>query len=333
METETKKTDSAKSNVLAKKRWLIWLKIGIAALVLTILVLKIDIHKIVFALKNARAWPIWLALILSGVNIYIQFCKWRFVVRFARPDVPPGEVLTSLFFGYIMGFVTPGRMGDVGRAFFIKKAPWQSTMGLAVVDKIYSVSLVYISGILGLLYLSPRFLPAGIYPLVVGVSLSLEFLLIYILLHPRKIQRLYALLNRWFPNREKVQLFINSLDRFTTRDGAILLGWSILFNLTFLTQFYLLILAFENIPIHLAYTAAASTFLAKSLLPISIGDLGIREGAAVFFFTAVGMASVTALNASLLIFIINVLLPSLVGFLLIFKSKLFAFLLAVKTWL
>ena len=74
-----------------------------------------------------------------------------------------------------------------------------------------------------------------------------------------------------------------------------------------LTQYSLLANAFESISIIDTFQAISSTLLIKSMLPISLGDLGIRESAAVFFLGKVGAKSATAFNASILIFLINVL--------------------------
>jgi hypothetical protein len=52
------------------------------------------------------------------------------------------------------------------------------------------------------------------------------------------------------------------------------------------------------------------------LLPISFMDLGVREAASVVVFGSVGVAAATAVQASLMLFGLNVLLPGLAGLLL-----------------
>jgi uncharacterized membrane protein YbhN (UPF0104 family) len=60
----------------------------------------------------------------------------------------------------------------------------------------------------------------------------------------------------------------------------------------------------------------------KSILsPITFGELGIREGAAIFFLTQMGELSSTALNASLALFFINIIIPSLIGLSLLFLKN------------
>jgi hypothetical protein len=53
------------------------------------------------------------------------------------------------------------------------------------------------------------------------------------------------------------------------------------------------------------------------LLPISLMDLGVREGAAVAVLGAVGVAAATAVQAALMLFGLNVLVPGLAGLLVL----------------
>jgi uncharacterized membrane protein YbhN (UPF0104 family) len=48
-------------------------------------------------------------------------------------------------------------------------------------------------------------------------------------------------------------------------------------------------------------------------VPITIGGLGIREGAAVLFFSQFAVQGSSALGAALLLFAINILIPGLCG--------------------
>jgi len=48
-------------------------------------------------------------------------------------------------------------------------------------------------------------------------------------------------------------------------------------------------------------------------VPVTIGGLGIREGAAVLFFSRFGVQESSALGAALLLFAINILIPGLCG--------------------
>jgi uncharacterized membrane protein YbhN (UPF0104 family) len=61
----------------------------------------------------------------------------------------------------------------------------------------------------------------------------------------------------------------------------------------------------------------------KSVVNISISDIGIREASTVYFFTLLGVPAAAALNAAGLMFAINVIFPSIVGALFWPKLRLF----------
>jgi uncharacterized membrane protein YbhN (UPF0104 family) len=64
-------------------------------------------------------------------------------------------------------------------------------------------------------------------------------------------------------------------------------------------------------------------FFAKSAIPsFTLADLGIREGAAVYFMGALGIAAAAAFNAAFLLFCVNLVLPSLVCLPFVLKLRI-----------
>jgi len=59
-------------------------------------------------------------------------------------------------------------------------------------------------------------------------------------------------------------------------------------------------------------------FALKLLLPFSILEIGVREGAALVVFTPLGMEPAIAFNAALVQFVINVILPGVAGWALLY---------------
>jgi uncharacterized protein (TIRG00374 family) len=294
-----------------------------ALLVMFMLIKNVQADKILRALGEAKIGFFVLTLILLLPNVYIQYFKWNYLLKLIKPRATFFESISSLLAGFTFGFITPGRLGEFGRAFFVKDCPWIKVVGLAVIDKLYSVTIVILLGAGGMLFVLNLllhhffiFLPIFIFTLV---ALTL---MLYLVFHPDFIRSFLYNINIMLPFRKKIKLLISSLDNFHKPQALTLLGLSLLFYTIFFTQFYLLTLAFEWITPWDAFVAISSTLLVKSLLPISLGDLGVRESAAVFFFSQVGVLKTTAFNASIMLFLINILIPSLVGLILILKNKL-----------
>ncbi len=122
--------------------------------------------------------------------------------------------------------------------------------------------------------------------------------------------------------QDKVQELIIQLRLIKLSETILILIYSFLFNITFNFQLYLLIIAQEPLPFTKGIIAIPLIFLAIALLPISFGNIGIREAASVLFLTRYGISKETAVVGALWLFTINVLLPSIIGSLLISKVNI-----------
>jgi uncharacterized membrane protein YbhN (UPF0104 family) len=98
---------------------------------------------------------------------------------------------------------------------------------------------------------------------------------------------------------------------------------SLLFYLSFLVQYALLVAAFSHNQNYLDYFWAGNLLMfAKTVIPpVSLGELGIREGASIYFLTRLGETSVVAFNASIFLFIINLFIPALIGLVFLFRKN------------
>jgi uncharacterized membrane protein YbhN (UPF0104 family) len=124
-----------------------------------------------------------------------------------------------------------------------------------------------------------------------------------------------------FLRRPEIQDFLTGVDIFRSRDLIISFGLSAGFYIVIFLQMFLLLNAFSPVQPGDAFLGFAAMMFLKSLVPISLGDLGIREAGSVYFYALRGIASATALNAALLLFAINILLPSLIGLLFMPRSR------------
>lgn len=298
------------------------MKIIVSVLVLIMLIKRLQMKEILAAFQSARLFCIYMALALLIPNIYAQYLKWRYLVRLVKPDVPDREVIQSLLAGLTFGFITPGRVGEFGRAFFISNCSWVKLLGITFIDKLFAMAVVFFWGAIGLLYFISRQL--YIYTMVPVILFTLIALVViyYIIFHPEIIKSFLYSLNIILPFRDKIKLLMSSLDNFHRRQAIILALLNFSFYAIFFIQYYILVCAFEPAPIVQSSLAIFSTMLVKSMLPISVGDLGVRESAAVFFFSKIGVLHSTAFNASILLFMINLLLPSLAGLFLVLRYGL-----------
>ena len=85
-----------------------------------------------------------------------------------------------------------------------------------------------------------------------------------------------------------------------------------------ITTSYLLLLSFNIIPFHIVFTVFPLILL-TNVLPVTIGNLGIREGATIYLLNDFKVSSEVAFNISILLFLLHSFIPALIGSMLIHR--------------
>ena len=278
----------------------------ISVLVLVLLIAKISITQITLAFSSVKpAWLIVAGLLLIP-NILVQVWKWYYLLKWVKKDVSFPAAFRSLIIGYPLGFITPGRVGDVGRAFFVQEIPHKLALKLAILDKLTNLIVVLFIGAIAILMLDIPTVPAA----VTSILYILIFLLMVLVFAVCVSNQLQNKLRHLLNNQQ-----INSSRLLVT------FSCSLIFTFIFYTQLSLLAYGFSQLNIFAAYTASAAAMMAKTVLPIAFADLGIRESAVIYFFGRIGLEPAAAFYAALLLFLINVALPALLAIPLLLQTK------------
>lgn len=273
---------------------------------------------------HGNAIMLVLALCLLLPNLFLQFWKWRSLLRTRHATIANGEAARSMFIGFTLGIVTPARVGELaGRALAVESVDRMHSVGLSIVDKFASVLVTITAGVLGSLWLLIEFHYVSVY-LWYPISILLAILIYasaWLILHPPFVWRMIQSLPSERPLRARLERLFGAIVELRPTDILRVLAVSMVFYLVFTTQFLLLVLAFETRFSVGTIAAIAAAFFAKTLIPpITFGELGIREASAMYFLSILGYADATAVNAALVLFVLNVLLPALIG--LFFFSRL-----------
>jgi uncharacterized protein (TIRG00374 family) len=292
---------------------------------LVYLAYSIDLSTVINTFASAHTPSVSLALLLLLPNLSFQYLKWRVIVRRHDPSVQARDVLCSLFVGFSLGIVTPARIGEYGgRALSIKGPRASVLVGLTALDKYFSMVVTLLFGAAGLALFLQRTNTSGSGLLIAAlVSAALILGITWLaLLKPGLILRMMDKHKTRWKTVEHMHAMLEAISLFKRRDFALLFLLSVLFWITITAQFCALLAAFGTMDIFTAAVGTASVMVTKTIIPpVTLGELGIREGAAVFFLTRLGYAGAAAFNASLLLFAINLLIPGIIG--LVFMGRLF----------
>jgi uncharacterized membrane protein YbhN (UPF0104 family) len=224
--------------------------------------------------------------------------------------------------GLTLGLITPHTLGDyAGRI-------WQ----LAGENRYYAIAAIWL-GRLSQLYIT---LFCGSIALAyflfhtASVRLVLLFMLLSIPIHGIILSLLFFR-KPWIkkiihlPVVARFSSYFAILHTYSHAEIVVLLLYAALRYMVFSCQFYLILVLFD-ITLHpfTMFTGIALVFLSKSIVPTFsfLADLGIRETAALYFFGLYGAGAAQIVAASLSLWLLNILIPALLGSLLVIKLKI-----------
>ena len=257
------------------------------------------------ALRQAEPGGIGLALLLGSMMLVIRAAKWWILLRRVLPGLPVAYAWRSLLGGMALGLLTPGRIGEVGRAAAFPPGARLAVGGLFLVDRSADVAAIAMAAGFGTAAVAPAAwrgwlvlagLGAG------GLVLALPAVVPVVLRWERLPE----------PVRTRLATLAAAFAALRRRDVAVNLLASIVLMALDVVSLYVLACAFEPV----AFAAVAFAFpwiLLTNLVPITPAGLGVREGTAVAILHTYGVHVATAINATLLLFVINSVFPALLG--------------------
>ena len=303
-----------------------FLKVVIAGGLLTYLFIKVDVHEIIIALRNANITLILVTALLAFLNIYLQYLKWKITCGYILNEKNSKKILLSLFYGFSGGVFTPARIGEYfGRAAAFNDKSLVKVAVATFIDKFFPLMAVAGFGSLASILFIHYYYNVSVY--LTGSLFILTFILFYaaytIALDARFWNNvLFKHLNKSTRIKKIFDnlIVLKELDRFYTTQMVLI---SIAFYTCFILQYALLTAAFSghNNFIHYIWAGNLVMFAKTIIPPISLGELGIREGASVFFLHMFGEVNSVGFNSSIFLFLINMLIPSVIGLFLLLKKN------------
>jgi uncharacterized protein (TIRG00374 family) len=279
----------------------------------------VSIREIVQAFQSASLSFIAIGALFLVLNILIQTMKWRYMLRIVKDESSWWESSTSVLLGIALGSFTPGNLGELGgRSLRVEHSKTSHIVGLTMVDRTQAFLVLTMGGMFSYsFFVFARPLTSSL----VGLACVLLFVYLYFRIDLVKTVadkiNIKVFRHRWIDGIIESFTFIGR-DHFLST-----LLYSVCFYGILYAQMFFFLNAFSSVTPWTAFLGFSAFMFAKSTISISIGDIGVREATSAYFFTHLGVPTVTALNAAGLMFVFNVILPSLVGVLFLPSLKLF----------
>jgi hypothetical protein len=278
-----------------------WKQLLISAGVIAVMVWRVPFVGLRMAFRHMEMGSLLLALFCFQVLLILRAYKWhRLMLAAGKRHLR--QSLRSLFGGFALGLITPGRLGELGRCVFVREDERAEVALLTVLDRLLDFwALLTLMGV-SLFLLTSR--AAAIF----GVAVWLALLPVVmgfpaLVLHLSQLARRSSHFRRHFME-SATKMPVLSTPRFAALAvGAMGVE---------LASFFFLLRAFSPT----GFTTALATYpyiVLAGDLPVSFSGVGVREGVAALLLSPYAVPSGAAVGASFVWFVFAVLLPAALG--------------------
>lgn len=284
------------------------LRIGVSIILLIFLFRQVDKRTLLEVIKNAKPDLLLLAFIIYFSSYVLCLFRWEMLLKAAKIHLPLKRVIISIAGGHFFNLFLPSTIGgDVMRSIDL------ATHTRRPREVVATVLLDRLSGYVGLVILTLLALLFG-WRLIQDTSVLLSVATITAIL----IAVLLILFNRFIytkinkllhsPTAGKIRESIKNLHQemhiFKHHTEIIVKNLILSFIIQTISPltFYIIALSL-GIKINIIYFFIFLPIIgAITLLPISIGGLGLRDATAIFFFAKAGITKDLAFAMSLVSF-------------------------------
>ena len=285
---------------------------------------NIQLDELLRAIANSHKTKLLAAFALMPLIMLLQMIKWHQLLKLADEGIRFSDAATSLLAGMTLGIITPARIGELGRAWFLREIPQLKVLGLTLADKFYSTLTYFILGLPSLIvYFNLNHSPSLLSNvLMIAGSLFIYAVTAVSVLFPGKVGKTLITINKSLFRRGQIVDIASIFSSLKREKVFLILGLATLVWFLVITELWLLVNAFSEVGFLTGTLSASSAHFAKTLLPITFGELGVREAAMIYFFKNLGVSEVASVASALLMFSMNVFLPSLIGALFLRRLKI-----------
>jgi hypothetical protein len=289
------------------------------------LIIRLDITKILQEVKNLNLAYLPLIFAVALVYLVFQTLKWFIIARKQKIGLNFKDALKINIISDFYGFVTPGRLGSVIRAEYLRKHG-DTGKGLSnfAIDKVLDLGSLFILAIGFGFFFYGKIISAEYFYLISLFFAALVFF--SFLFYKKKSSRLILkLFYRFVPEKRK-EGAKNAFNSFYEDMPSLrFLLFAFMINLATWIINYTIVYSIGlalgvNIPfIYFLAILPVSTLVAQ--LPITISGLGTRELTMISLFGLFGVEAAKVFSMSILSLLIVGIIPSIMALFLSLKER------------
>lgn len=274
-------------------------------------------------LNSANGSTFIIVVVLMLVNWSLEALKWKLMMR-RLETVPFTRALAAVFSGLTVSFFTPNRIGEyAGRIFHLRSANRIKGTLVTILENLSQLIITVVIGSVSLVFYLQTYTGLHEYILwVTGVLMMLfSIAVIFLFLEVPVLEQSILKMKRL----KKLSPYFEVLSEYKKTELVILLCLALLRYLVFTFQFYLLLKIFDvNGPLLSMFLLINMIFFVMTLVPsFALTEIGVRGAVATYFISRVSADSLAILNASVSLWLINLVTPALLGIIFIFQFRFY----------
>lgn len=286
------------------------------------------VQGIAAALTGPSSWKIYVTFFLMIVNWGLETLKWQLSIRHLC-RISFGRAFMAILAGVAFSMGTPNRIGEYGgRILYVPEGMRIRSVSLTVVGSFAQLLVTMVAGVIALFVLEDDFsgpqqsglvgvwLP--LFRMMAGLA-TLVGLVLYF-----RIGWLVQFIDR-LPAIGRIRRHISVLEEMDTVILSKIFGVSALRYLVFVLQYILMLEALDAGPAWwTGFWAVSAFFVLMAVMPsIALLELGLRWQYSLLIFGIYSTNLLGIYTAATGIWLINLVIPAVVGSLLIFRIRVF----------
>ena len=277
-------------------------------------------YKEIFNEQGSRSILISVMLLML-VNWSLEALKWKLMMQ-KLETIPFARALAAVFSGLTVSFFTPNRIGEyAGRIFHLRSPNRIKGTLVTVFENLSQLIVTIVIGSLSLILFLKDY--SGLHEYIVwatGIlmiifSATLLFLFLEVPVLDKSILKMDRL--------KKLVKYLEVLSEYRKSELLRLLGLAFARYIVFTMQYILLLKMFGiEAPLNSLILMINMIFFVMTLVPtFALTEIGVRGAVATYFLSKVSPDGIAVLDASISLWLINLVIPALLGIIFIFQFR------------
>ena len=280
---------------------------------------ELDISVLIDTVKKNKVYLVGVILMMF-LNWLVEALKWRYMISKIE-NISIMTAYRAIFTGITVSTFTPNRIGEYGgRVFCLEQGDRIKAVFITVLCSMSQLLVTILYGSISLFILFDEILIDKTF-----LSVSLLILLnLFLLFSYFNISHIVNFLGK-FKLIKSFKKYLEVLVMYNYKDLIIAFIYSNTRYLIFSLQFIILLHVFGiNISFMDAILSVMLIFFFITITPtITIAEIGVRGSVAIFVLGLFSSNDIAILSSTTLLWLINLIIPAIIGSFFIFSLKFF----------